>query len=149
MKLYKNTVLTGAVAVMMSSAVFACDLSKITLENAYVLAGPTGQVNTAGYATIKNSGDTACDIVGAKADSIAPTVELHTITNENGMFNMQQVKSFTVPANGTLSLAQGGNHLMFLQLNKALKIDESVPVTLEFAGGEHKVENFKVKDMKG
>ena len=147
MKLDKNTVLTGVVALMMSSSVFACDLSKITFEKAYVLAGPAGQANTAGYATIKNSGDSACDIVGANS-AIAEKTELHTITTENGMFNMQQVKSFTVPANGSLSLAQGGNHLMFMQLKNPLKMDESVPVTLQFAGGEQKVENFKVKDMK-
>jgi len=64
MKLYKNTVLTGIVAMMMSSAVFACDLSKITFENAYVLAAQLAN-EYAGYATIKNSGDSACDIVGA------------------------------------------------------------------------------------
>lgn len=135
------------IATLLSTSALACDVSKISISNAFVLAGPPGQENTAGYGVLKNTGNTACEITSVES-TISQKTELHTIVHEGNMMKMQPVKSFAVPANGEFTLQRGGNHLMFISLKEPLKIGTTVPVTLQFADGM-KVVDFAVKDMKG
>lgn len=45
---------------------------------------------------------------------------------------MLKVESFDIPANGTLSLERGGNHIMFMELKKKPKQGEKVSIELHF-----------------
>lgn len=126
---------------------FSCQTSDLKISNVTVLAGPPGQLNTAGYAQFHNKGKEACVITGATS-SISQTVELHTVTETNGMMKMQKVSEFTVPANGDLVLAPGGNHLMFMKLNHTLKPKEEVSMTLLFKDGQQLPIKATVQDMR-
>ena len=85
---------------------------------------------SAGFGTITNNGGTDDALVGASAPGV-PEIQLHETVD--GV--MQQVVSFPIPAGGSLMLAPGGNHLMFLDLAEPLQVGETIEVTLEFESG--------------
>ena len=87
--------------------------------------------NTGGYLTVTNSGEGSDRLVAA-ACACAERVELHTMSTEGGVMRMGQVEGFDVPASGALTLAPGGDHLMFLGLHAPLQAGEQVSVTLTF-----------------
>lgn len=111
--------------------------AEITVTDPYARA--SGMMATAGAAfmTIENSGDTDMHLIDARAD-VSEKVELHTHKeDENGVMRMLHVEEgFIIPAEGTLELARGGNHVMFLGLKEAMEQGEIIPLTLVFEGGE-------------
>lgn len=141
------SLLLACTALLSLSATAACKVADITAKDVTVLAGPTGQTTTAGYAHFTNSGSDNCEIIGATSP-IAKEVQLHTVSQTNGMMKMQPVTEFTIPAKGELLLAPNGNHLMFMQLTKELKPNESVPVTLKFKDGEEMKIMATAQDMR-
>ncbi|MCR6632519.1 MAG: copper chaperone PCu(A)C [Magnetospirillum sp.] len=82
--------------------------------------------------TIKNNGATDDTLVGAEAD-ISRAVELHTHVKDGDVMRMRQVEAIPVPAGGTAQLKPGGDHIMFINLNKPLAEGQKVRVTLVFA----------------
>lgn len=94
----------------------------------------TPMTMTAGYLSIANPTDTPRKLVSASTPR-AETVELHTHMMEDGVMRMRPVESFEVPANGTLKLAPGGNHLMIIGLDKPLTDGESLDITFTLDDG--------------
>lgn len=147
MQKFKHALLLTSLACVWLNA-NACDVQKdITVNDPIVLAGPPGQANTAGYATIHNASDKPCEIIGATS-SIAAEVQLHTIEKVQDRYKMVQVNTFAVPAQGDLVLAPGSNHFMFMGLKQALKPKETVEVTLKFKDGAEKKVMATVQDMR-
>jgi copper(I)-binding protein len=92
---------------------------------------PDAQVG-AGYFTISNAGSEADTLIAASSE-VSPTVELHNMTVENGMMKMSEVEGgIEVPAGGSVSLAPGGLHVMFIGPNQPFIEGECVAVTLSF-----------------
>lgn len=86
----------------------------------------------AGYMTLRNSGN-ADAVLTAAASPGCGTLMLHKSQDDSGMAMMMDVQSITVPANGSVTFAPGGYHLMCMQ--PKMKIGDQVPVTLSFQGG--------------
>ncbi|OII60824.1 copper resistance protein CopZ [Streptomyces sp. CC53] len=80
-----------------------------------------------GFLTVTNTGG-AADTLTAVTSDVSDDVQLHETKDQK----MQQVTSFDVPANGSLSLERGGNHLMFMDLKRDLKQGDKVRVELRF-----------------
>nr|WP_245996830.1 copper chaperone PCu(A)C [Streptomyces armeniacus] len=80
-----------------------------------------------GFMVIENKGDEDDKLTSVTTD-IAKTVEMHKTVDQQ----MQQVKSFPVPADGELALSRGGNHLMFLDLKRKPAEGDKVTVKLHF-----------------
>ncbi len=80
-----------------------------------------------GFLTITNGSGTA-DKLTSVTSPISDDVTIHETKNQK----MQEVKSFDIPANGTLSLERGGNHIMFMELKKKPKQGEKVSIELHF-----------------
>jgi periplasmic copper chaperone A len=144
---YVGITLVFAVSFLMPLTALSCKTADVNVSNVTILAGPPGQANAAGYATFKNNGMDNCELVGASTP-VAERMELHTVTENNGMMKMQQVQEFMIPANGELLLAPGGNHLMLMQLKQTLAPNEEVPITLMFKDGQEMKVNAKVQDMR-
>jgi copper(I)-binding protein len=83
------------------------------------------------YLTIKNTGSTPDKLLKAQGD-VAASVELHTMTETNGVMEMRPVDSIEIPANGEVQLKPGGFHVMLIGLKKDLKAGDTVPLTLQF-----------------
>ena len=83
--------------------------------------------------TIENTGDTADRLLDA-ASEVAARVELHThIDDGNGVMQMRQIEGgLDVPAAGHHMLTRGGDHVMFMGLNRDFVNGDSISVTLTF-----------------
>ena len=74
---------------------------------------------------------------------------LHRSVSSSGTERMEDVKSVSVPAGGTVSCAPGGYHLMCMDTSGAMTPGKSVQVTLVFSDGSKVNVNFAVKNAAG
>lgn len=88
--------------------------------------------NTAAtYFTIRNSG-LEDRLVEARSDLNA-MVQLHEVVTEGGSGRMQEIEGgIVVPANGEVTLQQGGLHVMLMNIDPELEPDQEVELTLVF-----------------
>ncbi len=105
--------------------------AKPQVSGGWVRLPPVASRPAAGYLTIKG---------GAQADTLlkaeapfAGRVELHAMKSEGGIMKMIQQDKIDVPANGTVTLAPGGMHLMFFDLKNPPAAGAKATVTLTFA----------------
>lgn len=100
---------------------------ELTVSDGY-LPVPASDHMAGGFLTVTNEGGTADKLLSATSD-IAGEVQIHETVDQK----MQHVKSLEVPANGELRLQRGGNHLMFLELEKKPELGQKVALRLKFA----------------
>ena len=123
-------------AMLWSFSVYAGD---IQVEQAWARATAPGQdaamvdltITSAQQASLLGFSSPACKIA-----------QLHSMTHDNGMMKMREVKSIELPAGHHVALGAAGYHLMLIGLKAPLKAGESVPLTLNIKvdGQEIKVE---------
>ena len=111
-------------ALLVSFASYAGD---IEISGAWTRATAPGQ-DQAGVDLSITSKQPAI-LVGVSS-SACKTVELHSMTSENGMMRMREVKAIELPAGKRVNLSESGYHLMLNGLKAPLKEGETVPLTL-------------------
>ncbi|MDE1920850.1 MAG: copper chaperone PCu(A)C [Candidatus Omnitrophica bacterium] len=119
----------------------------VSVSHAWVQAMPPTQTTTAAYMTITNTSSKEVVLVSASSD-IAGAVEIHRMSEANGMMTMAMVKQIAIPARSQVTLQPGGYHIMLINLKKPVHKGEMVPVTLHFKGGASIIVNAEVK-MQG
>ncbi|MER5307036.1 copper chaperone PCu(A)C [Streptomyces sp. NPDC002773] len=136
----RTTTLSAAVALAATLALTGCSSSsdggtpELKVSGAFMPQPVTDMAG--GFLTITNDGGTA-DKLTSVTSPISDDVTIHETKNQK----MQEVKSFDIPANGTLSLERGGNHIMFMELKTKPKQGEKVSIELHFEkSGPIKVE---------
>ncbi|GHG24956.1 copper chaperone PCu(A)C [Streptomyces zaomyceticus] len=133
----RTTALSASVALAAALALTGCSSSsdssdgsadgkpKLEVSGAYM---PQPVMDMAGgFLTIKNAGGTA-DKLTSVTSPLSDDVTIHETKNQK----MLKVEAFDIPANGTLSLERGGNHIMFMELKKKPKQGEKVSIELHF-----------------
>ncbi|WP_426364911.1 copper chaperone PCu(A)C [Streptomyces sp. E-08] len=125
----RTTALSAAVALAAALTLTGCSSEdtepKLEVSGAFM---PQPVMDMAGgFLTIKNDSDTA-DKLTSVTSPLSDDITMHETKNQK----MQQVKSFDIPANGELSLARGGNHIMFMELKNKPKQGEKVSIELHF-----------------
>ncbi|MGC9370763.1 MAG: copper chaperone PCu(A)C [Paracoccaceae bacterium] len=125
-----KTAFAAIAAVSFALPAFAGD---IMIEDAYARASTGMSKSGAAFMIIKNMGDSDDRLVSAASD-VAMRVELHThISDANGVMKMVEVEEgFAIPAGGEHALQRGGDHVMFMGLNRPLEQGDTVTVTLTF-----------------
>ncbi len=89
-----------------------------------------GMTSSAAYMTIR-SGDG--DRLMAVSTAAAQYVELHTMTDDNGVMRMREVEGgIEVPADSEVDLKPGGFHVMLLGLTRELKEGDTITLDLTF-----------------
>lgn len=132
-------------ALMAAIPAVAC-AADLEISGAFIRSSPAMAQTGAGFVTIKNTTGTDDTLLGAEAD-ISKSVELHTHIKDGEVMRMRQVDSVAVPANGAAELKPGGDHIMFIGLNRQLKEGEVIPVTLVFAKAGKKTVEMPVMGM--
>ena len=103
----------------------------LTIVQPWARATPKGAAVGAAYLTIKNDGATADKLTGGKADF--GTLQVHEMSMTGGVMKMRELTDgLTIPAHGSVTLAPGGYHLMFVDLKSPLVKGEPVKATLNF-----------------
>ena len=133
----KKTILSFAALALAVSGLSACGEKKaeITIDNPVVRAidamsmkGEDGKYMSASFMTIKNSGNADVTLVGAESD-VADEMQIHEVVNGQ---MQQKAGGLVIPAGKSVKLRMGGYHVMFLGLNKDLKVGDEVTVKLLF-----------------
>jgi hypothetical protein len=106
----------------------------LTATDAYTLAVPPGQPNSAVFLTLTNNSAEPRALV-AGATPIAQVVELHNHTFEGGMMRMRPVERIEVPAGASVQLEPRGFHVMLIGLKGNLQPGDPVDLTLTFDDG--------------
>ncbi len=84
------------------------------------------------FLTIENKSDKADRLVSAESD-MADVVSLHTTIKDGDVMKMRPVEGgIVIPANGSVELKPGGNHVMLIGLRGQLVKDSTIPLTLVF-----------------
>jgi hypothetical protein len=89
-------------------------------------------IPAAGYMTLQNTGAAPITITGASSPACGMLM-LHKSQDDSGMAMMMDMQTITIPANGSVTFAPGGYHLMCMQ--PKMKIGDQLPVTLSFQNG--------------
>ena len=129
-----RTLPLAAAAVLFTLPALACD--GFEAHDAYARASHMQAQAGAAFMILHNHGDTDCRIVGARSD-VARRVELHThIEDDQGVMRMVEIEGgFPLPAGGEHGLVRGGDHVMFMGLNRSLEQGDTVALTLIFEDG--------------
>ncbi len=130
--LLRRTFVAAVAACAVALPAFA-DGMTIHIKDAYMRSsGPTAKTGAAFMMIMNHSGQDDV-LVGATSD-IAKRIETHThIHGEDGVMMMRKVEGgFVLPDGESHMLKRGGDHLMFMGLNRALVDGEKISVTLHF-----------------
>ncbi|WP_395645276.1 copper chaperone PCu(A)C [Terricaulis sp.] len=103
----------------------------VTVSNGWASVTPGGVSVSAGYLDITNGGDQADRLVSASSPR-AGRVSLHEMAMDGAVMQMRAIEGLDIPAGATVSLAQGGNHLMFEEIATPFADGETIAVTLHF-----------------
>lgn len=130
----------------------SADATPVSAEDAWVKAADTEEdagaehsgtgtnghdgVMTPVFGTLRNQSDSDLLLVGVSS-AVSEQAELHeTVPGPAGSASMQKREGgFTIPADGTLVLEPGGDHIMLMGLREPITTGQQVRVTLEFEDG--------------
>ncbi|HZW85954.1 MAG TPA: copper chaperone PCu(A)C, partial [Gallionella sp.] len=104
--MHKINKLLGLLGVLLfSTGVYAAD---IQVEGAWVAASAPGQeVGKADLTIISKDGATLSGV----SSPVCKSVELHSMSNANGMMKMREVQGIALPAGKRVNLGESGYHL--------------------------------------
>ncbi len=116
---------------MLAALLLACEkqASVINITDNWVRASARGQDVSAAYMTITSASDTSLIKLESSASD---SVEIHSMTMENGVMKMRMLEQLDLKSNTPNKLAPGGFHLMLFDLKKPLKVGGTVSFTLYF-----------------
>lgn len=110
--------------------------AEVKLTDAWVRASNPGQSVGAAYVTFSSTEDVT--LVYAETER-AGTVEMHSMTMQNGIMKMRSMEELPVPAGKPVKLAPGGLHLMLFELATPFKAGEQVKFRLCFKDKQGKI----------
>jgi copper(I)-binding protein len=138
----KSVLLAASAAAVLATTALADHANKIMVHDQYArVSSPTAKAGAA-FMEIINHTDSDDQLVAVRSD-VAARVELHTHkeTGDGVMKMMHVEEGFAVPAGGAHLLKRGGDHVMFMGLNRALNHGDVVTLTLVFdKAGEVEIE---------
>ena len=122
-------------------ALAACDRERTIVAPAGPLtvvdawARPADSGSTAGaYVTLTNT-DSVDVSIGALWAAAAPLVQLHETMPRDGMAHMIARPNLQIRRDSTLAMVPGGLHIMLMDLTRALRIGDTVHLTLTLTDG--------------
>lgn len=104
----------------------------ITIEGAWARPAGEGRISAA-YFLISNFEEEPDTLISVQSDA-ARMVEIHeSYQQEDDMVGMREVPELEIPAQSTVTLKQGGLHVMLIQLEQPLTEGDEIELVLEFA----------------
>lgn len=110
--------------------------AEVKLTDAWVRASNPGQSVGAAYVTLSSAQDVTLVYVETER---AGSVEMHSMTMQNGIMKMRSMETLPVPAGKLVKLAPGGLHLMLFELPTPFKTGEQVKFRLCFKDKQGKI----------
>jgi copper(I)-binding protein len=126
-----TVIVAVALAFIGSTPTFA-DHADIVVSQAWSRASPKGAKVAGGYLTIENRGAQPDRLLSATS-VVASKVEIHQVLMQDGIMTMRPLDGgLAIPPGGAITLAPGGNHIMFVGLTAPFEEGQRIPVSLNF-----------------
>ncbi len=110
----------------------------LSFENAWIRPAPPGVQSMAAYFDLVNNTDQDLVINSSSSTAFEMTM-IHTTLVEDGIASMEHLEQLLVPANGRVSLAPLGIHMMLMHPKQELALGDSTEITLSsLDGAEYK-----------
>lgn len=107
-------------------------VGQLELTDLWTRATPPNAPAAGGYFTITNTGDEADRLIAVSSPA-AGIGEVHEMKVEDGVMTMRPLDGgLEIPPHGTVTLAPGGFHLMFIDLKAPLRQGTEMPVSITF-----------------
>lgn len=131
-----------------SSDAFAVEHdSKIMIKSPYIRATIPGTTISSAYMSIENKNSKPVTLIGASA-LFSDRIEIHQHIMSDGMMKMRQVEQILIQANEEEILQPMGYHLMIFNINKPLKPEDTLSLTLHFKQQKDLVVTIPVRSIK-
>jgi copper(I)-binding protein len=116
-------------------AVSAAANAQVEAKNVWARATVQGQMGTGAFMTL--TAKEPVRLVGA-ASPVAGVVEIHEMAMEGNVMRMRAIDGLDLAAGKPVELKPGGYHVMLMDLKRALKAGEKIPVELRFETRDRK-----------
>ena len=130
-----------ALLLALSFSHWAHAAENVSAKDAWVRLPPPGAKIVGAYLTLEAK--QPMTLTGAKTPA-AGSVELHTMSMNNGVMQMRQVPSIALEPGKPVKLEPGGLHLMLIELKKPLKAGDIVQIDLDLSPRKGKHETLRV-----
>jgi copper(I)-binding protein len=124
-------ILAASVTPLASAAAQSNTGASVTVPEAWARASAGSASMSAAYVVLK--GGAQDDALTGASTPAAHMAEVHETIDDKGVMKMRKLPSVAVPANGTVTFAPGGNHIMLMGLAHPLAGGDTFPLTLTFA----------------
>lgn len=104
----------------------------LRIEGAWIRQMPAVAPASAGFMTIHNQGNKDDRLIAVNAD-ISQKIEIHNMIMEDGVMKMRPLADgIPIPAKGSITLAPGGKHIMFMGLKGAIAANSIIEIEMIF-----------------
>ncbi|MBW7920699.1 MAG: copper chaperone PCu(A)C [Rubellimicrobium sp.] len=126
----RNLVAAALASVLLAAPALA---QGIEIHEPYAFASRPGAPTGGAYMVIENHTDTDDRLVSASAP-VAQMVQIHAnIIDDDGVAHMvEHEHGIALPAGGAITLARGGDHVMFMGITEPFVDGLVIPLTLHF-----------------
>lgn len=118
------------------AGVVAAQEPAVVAHDAWVRMPAPSKMDTALYLVLENHSSQPRAVVSASSDAAAK-LELHEMKSakKEGMMTMTPVSKIEIPANGKVTLAPNGLHIMMFGLKSRPAVGDKINVTLKLDDG--------------
>lgn len=118
--------------------------AQVDVTGAWARPTVAGQHGTGAFMTLR--AQEPLRLVGVTSP-VAGVVEIHSMKMEGDVMQMRALDALDLPANTIVRLQPGGYHMMLMDLKRALRKGESIPVELrlEKAGGQRLTQTLQIE----
>src|SRR3569832_790168 len=125
-------IVAAAALAFVGSAPALAGHADIVVSQAWSPATPKGAKVAGGYLTIENRG-TQPDRLLSASSAAAAKVEIHQMAILDGIMTMRPLDDgLAIPPDASVTLAPGGDHIMFVGLTAPFEEGQRIPVSLNF-----------------
>jgi copper(I)-binding protein len=107
---------------------------KLGVYDAWIRAAPPGVTMMAGYATLKNSGDTPISVLTVQSDAFRQS-SIHETIVERGVARMRELPRIDLAGGATIEMKPGGAHLMLSEPRHPILVGDKVHMVFLLADG--------------
>jgi periplasmic copper chaperone A len=134
LRTFTGAALFAAAATLLGAASSAHAEGKLSVYDAWIRQAPPGARMTAGYATLKNTGDAPVSILTVQSDAFRQS-SIHETVVERDISKMRELPRIDLAPDTTVQLKPGGAHLMLSEPRHAIVVGEKVHMVFLLADG--------------
>ena len=128
----RSFLFAAALAVAGTSSAHEFDVGDLHIQHPHARPTIANMPTGAAYFNMENKGKSADKLIGA-ATPVAKSVEIHTMSMDNGVMKMREVGTIELKPGEKITMQPGGGyHLMLMGLTQQLNPGDKFPMTLTF-----------------